>query len=610
MRLSYTLGRVLAVLLLMYGVTIGGTFNGVIGFSGFRFWTLGILAIMVVLWFIARKNWVWHTSPFDLVFVLWGVAFGASIVANSETWRRSAEALWFMALYIALWYWLADVLSNGVKRTVLIDALLIVGAVLLVFGVTQVWNGWQSTQTFVRPVSTIGNPNAFGAFLVVLLPFSLIQILFAKRRFSKIVMGLYSAVAIALLLLTFSRGAWVGWGVGLGVMFILALAYYDLLGWQKMRVWWQTQPASTRGLVRVVVVGGVAFFVVMVFALWQSLSLSGRGADLRTLLWEYAWGMFTEQPLTGQGLFTYGYHLPLYWSIPPQQPHSHAHNAVFQVLAELGILGTSALVLTVWVAFRQMRHNWQIASATQKPALIASYGALVGFGVHHLLDLPAMMPIIAILGLLVFAISTVPLAPQHMMARWRVIGHPVGMGALWVILIGVGLWQSGQYDRYFSALQRANEGFQTESPTLIIEGANQLEALTQNDPYQPANWLQMGYLLGIVADEDTHYLQEAVRAYERYTRLEPNQASGWANLASLQWQMGDEAGAQKSIAQAVRLAPDWQFFQRQQAIYTRQETPLSDIVPPESIYSPNMARFQFLRDIFTSEMLPQTGRAE
>jgi putative inorganic carbon (HCO3(-)) transporter len=598
----------IATLALTYWLTLGGTFNGLLAFPQARYWTLGALGFGALAWFFLRRGKAWHATPLDAVFVLWGVAMGASVLANLETWRRSAEALWYMGLYIVLWYALMDVLTVRHMRHVLRVALLIVGVVSLLFGVWQTLNAFAVGDFGARPVSTIGNPNAFGALLVVLLPFVLLQVGRASGRLARLGLVVYAALALALLALTFSRGAWLGAIVGVAVLGVLALAHHNLLSVGALRAWWRAQRQSVRvglgvgALITALAVLGAGIVLV------QSFSVSGRGADLRTLLWGYAWEMFASQPLTGQGLFTYGYHLPLYWSIPPQQAQSHAHNLPLNVLAEMGLLGALALGATVAVVLLRWRAQWREANAPQRLELMGAYGAAVGFGVHHLFDMPAMMPAVAVIGVFVLTLALAPLQPRPLRARWRVVGHPLGMMALCALLWGVGMWQSTRYEAYFNALTLANEGFRNGTPASVVEGAQTLEALAESDPHQPAYWLQAGYLWGVLADDDPRYLPQALQAYNRFLTLEPHTAMAWANLSALQWQAGDVQAAQISVARAVALAPEWALFARMARIYGGVPA-VADVVPTESPFGANMPRYQLLHDVFVNQMIPQTGRA-
>lgn len=611
---SSVLWRAGSVLGMMYFASFGATFNGIMSFPSIRFFTLGLLAVGVIGWLTIhyRNRWAWHATPLDGAFVLWGSAIALSIVANPETWRRSVEGIWYVLLYMLVWYVLADMLSNGIRRDTLLIPLLIVGSVVLIFGGIQIINAWQVGNWGVRPVSMIGNPNALGAFLVVLVPIVL-SFLERVQGIGRGILALLGGLASVLLFLTFSRGAWVGLGVAFAVWVILWLDSRHLLNQTALSTWWQNHPVRIKrtlalGAIGVLLVGGAVLFL-----LFQSFSVGGRQADLRTLLWQYGIQMFVEQPLTGQGFFTYGYHLPRFWSIPAQQPQSHAHNVPINLLAELGIVGAIAFVVSVGGVFRQFRQNWRMASPQHQTLLRGTFAGLIGWGVHHLFDTPAMMPLIALVGVYVLALSAVPLVSlqRPMLARWRVIGHPVGMAVLWSALIGVGIWQSAHYATYYNALYQASFGLVSDwNESILLESVQVLATLSEQDPNQPAYWLQQGYLWGVLASKDPQWAENARLAYEQYVRLEPHSASAWSNLSALYWQLGRPLEAQTAVQQAVTLAPDWAMFQRQYALYHGLATFETNITPPESPYAPNTARYQFLRDVFTSEFIPQVGWAK
>jgi hypothetical protein len=599
---QHRLQRLLWAILFIYFAVYGATWDGVLD-ANRHYPTLILLVILVFVWLWThiRKQWTWHTTPFDLIFVGWGGAFLLSIVANGETWRRSAEALWYMGFYIAIWYVLTDILGNGLRRQHLIDALLMVGLLQAMFALLQVMNFYSTGGSgFPRPVGTFGNPNTLGAFLVLIIPIVISQVIFAKRRVTKIVLGVYALINLLLLLGTFSRGAWVGTGVGLLIMGVLSLAHWHMLSRSALRHWWQTQTNMVRIFTVIFLLSALAVSVTGAIFTVQSFSIVGRSGDLRTLLWQFALQLFGEHPLFGTGLFTYGHHLPLLWSIPPLQPHSHPHNAVLLIMAELGLVGLGVLAVSVFFAWRMALANWRNAEREQ-PLLVGAIGALVGFGVHHLFDTPAMLPIIALSGLLILIVVITPLQPRPMQARWRIIGHPFGMAVIWGGLLIVGIWQTGIQQHYLNTLEQT-----AESGDFVV-GAQNLAQVLESDPNQSAYLLKRAYFLGRVAFEDMSVAPLALEAYRAYVRLEPYHASAWANIAGLSWQMGDSETAQSAIERAVMLAPEEGVFQRLQAIY-RDGAIFEDVRLSESVYTPNTAYYQYLRYIFTDEWLPQLGR--
>ncbi|MDQ7035529.1 MAG: O-antigen ligase family protein, partial [Anaerolineae bacterium] len=367
-----------------------------------------------------------------------------------------------------------------------------------------------------------------------------------------------------------------------------------------------------------VIIAVLLIGVFMVYFLVNSLSVAGRSLSLRTYLWNAALSMLQESPIWGKGFFTYGQHLAKYASIPPTQPQAHAHNVLFTIAAEMGLLGLLAITVTVGLALRAMLRNWKTITGFERPYYIAGIAATIGFGVHHLLDTPSMMPVIAIAGLLMLILATAPNDPLPLQAKWRKIGHPISLIAMWIFLLLAGFWNSRLYADYYSILQdvaQLNDCRMYESDDCImaasetfVENAEAMQHLINADPNQPAYRLQQAYLYGIAATEgDETVIEQAIIGYQRYLELEPTHSSGWANLAALYWQMGNQAQARSAIEQAILFAPDWQHFRRQRNIYVGILTDAETITPTlPRVDGLNWSRLQYLREPLP-EYLPQVG---
>lgn len=605
--------RLLAIAVCLYLTLFGATFNAVLVLLDIQALSLIVFGLMAGGWLLSRwrGGWHWRQSPLDALMLLWIGVFILSIVANPHTWRRSAEALWYMGLYIGVFYLLYDLLAQGIPRDSLVDGLLIAGFVSLIFGYVQAWGIFQegglSAFITTRPVSTIGNANAFGSFLAMIAPFALVRAAMTDNRLSRFVMAVYALAAIVLLLLTASRGGWLALGAALVTLLLLLLAEHDLLSIPALRAWWSRQTTLIRGVVTGATLAVLAAAGGVLFLLIQSFSLPGRSTALRTVLWEAALEQFMAHPLTGTGLFTYGHRLSTAWSIPPQQTHSHSHNLPLTMAAETGIPGLLAVILTVALVLRLAWRNRQRLSSPERVPFIGAVAAMMGFGVHHLVDTPAMMPLIALMGVLILVLVITPPDPPplNLAVLRRLL--PVAMLSLWLVLLAAGFWHNTIYRQYYTILSDALETEQYRA------AADSLESVIAADPAQPVYHLQQGYLYGLAAaqDQTPETIRAALESYQRYLDLEPYQSSAWSNLAGLYWQSGESARALDAIEQAIILAPDWQHYQWQQAVYagTAAGDDLTSRTPPESAGNrgANMARFQFLRDVIVMEYLPQTG---
>lgn len=547
--------------LLLYLFSLGATFNAIF-IPDFQALSLLLLALIGAGWLLLRwrAGWVWHRTPLDAAFVLWCAAFAVALLGNLTDARRILIGVWYSLLYIAIWYLLTDLLANsGHKRpairAALMDAALISGAVVALLGF---WQAATSPNPLAaRPVSTLGNPNALAAYLVVLVGLAGGRLL-SLRAWPGRALGLFSLLTNGLLLLwTASRGGWLGGVAALMTVGALWLHDRDLLRPAHLLVWLRAQRAGVRGLLIAGTLSMLAGLAVMAALVLRSLNEPGRQAELRTFLWDSALTMFAEKPLTGHGLFTYGKGLIRLNSMPPTTPHTHAHSIPLNIAAELGLLGLAALLLTLGIAAWTLRANWRASAErrAERAMLIAGAGGVVGFGAHHLLDLPAMMPAVALIGLLALALTLAPVEPQPLRAAWRRYGHPVAVLALWAILLGTGAWSAAIYRQYNIVVSEAIRSSD------FLTGARDLQSVIDAEPHLAVYHWQQAMLYGMAAHqtEDTTIRAEAaaaaLAAFDRVLVSNPDNADLHANRAALLNLLGDREAALAAFREATDRAP-------------------------------------------------------
>ncbi|MBL8132661.1 MAG: O-antigen ligase family protein, partial [Anaerolineae bacterium] len=272
---------------------------------------------------------------------------------------------------------------------------------------------------------------------------------------------------------------------------------------------------------------------------------SGRTLDLRTWIYETALTVFREQPLTGSGLFTFGGELARLNSTPYHEPHSHAHSLIFNVMAELGVIGLAALALTVVLLLRTLLRHLRAERMALDAERAGAWAAVAGVGVHLLFDTTIMMPALA-LGVLLAALSSLtpsPLVGEGARSEGRRAG--LALSLLGVCLAAAAIWSTTLYTRYVAALSTAvGDGD-------LIAGAAALDSVIAADPGLAITHSQRGMLLALAGDADG-----ARQSFERYTELAPQYAVGWFNLAALRLASGDRDGARQALDRALALAPD------------------------------------------------------
>lgn len=547
------LRRVLTLMLPIFAITYMvaiGTYNGLHSPTLRLYSIIGLVALMVV-WLAARAGTPWNASPLDAGFALWALAIGISLAANPLYARRIVIGIWFVLLYTGLWYVLHDLIRHQrLPREHLIDGLIVAGTLVLIIAFSQLQNEFLKSGLLLRPGSIFGNPNTLGAWLIVLVPPALYRAVTARHPVGRVLMGIYSLAALLLLGASFSRGAWLGMTAGMVGGGLLVLAHQQRLSAAYWHGWWsRTHPG-----VRLAATGGLLVIAAVVLAtgllFLRTFTLAGRTLNLRTDIYAAAVQVAAERPLTGYGLFTFGGQMPRYWFTPPRETHSHAHNLLLHVVAELGLTGLLALTVTTGLIIQAARRNWRSTSGRDRLLVIAAATSVISFAGHHLTDMPSMLPAIALSGLVPLALLVVPYdIPKRQPSADASL---LAAGAIWVTVLLTGIWSVGNYRVYHNALLYAtSEDY--------AGAAERMSAAISSDPGLALTYQQRGLLYALAGDVDA-----AAADFARYTSMEPNYAVGWANLGALRYADGDYAAAAAAFERTLELAPEIGLFHRWQ----------------------------------------------
>jgi putative inorganic carbon (HCO3(-)) transporter len=557
--------QTVAIVSLIYGILGGATGSGLLT-PQYRLLTVILMALIVLGWLFIRwqDRWVGYHYPLTGALLCWTFAIAISSLANVNSLRRIAIGVWFALVYIGFSYVLHDILSNRkISRKVFVDILLLVGCVALFSGYQQLWNSrsvWLTNWTvvagfpgFPRVQGTLGNPNILGALLLTLIPLILSRLMGIRSRVGKFILVFYGVLCLILLIITDSRSAWVGLAVGLGVLVVLTLQHYSLLSWKKLLLRWRATSTRFKLVAVIGSVVGMITVVAVVLRLVTSLGDSSRTLGLRTYIYDVALTMFHEKPFTGYGLFTFGRGLLRLSSVPPLTAHSHAHNLILNVAAEMGLPGITALALTFVLAVRAIHRSWKAANPQERLILAGCIASLVGLLADHVLDLPSVSaPIIFVVGLVLFMLVVTPLPSLATRSSMPKL-HLALIFSVWLVTLVAGIWNSTQYSQYVSAL------FSSTAQNGNEQAAQKLERLSASDPAIPVYYFYQGYFLGALSvNGNPSVAQRAVEVYKQFMALEPYYAPGWANLATLYWQLQQRDEAIRAMEQAVNTASqDW-----------------------------------------------------
>lgn len=389
---------------------------------------LGQIALIITLgaWFlqaVRRHHIDIPRSPFNLPLFLFLGAVALSLVNALSLGFALKETIKWAQMILMMWLVLD--LSGRRRWMVVIGAGLSAAALEAAIGVWQFGLRGDGPEHFLildgrfyRAYGTFEQPNPYGGFLGLLLPIAIGLTLIALEGWIKPVwdafqdqrpinlrramqsgmthhlaklvgFGALAGLIFAALMMSWSRGAWLGFGAAaIAIVFV----------WP--RKWW-----LGAGLV---IGGGLAGLLALQAGLVPA-SIAARLTDFTAFLgtfdvrgvdindsnyavierlahWQAAREMARFNPWLGVGFGNYEPVYPGYRLLNWAAPLGHAHNYYLNLLAEVGIIGLLAYTV-LWVSV--IVQTWRATRQTSgwaRGISIGLMGTWVHLSVHHLVD--------------------------------------------------------------------------------------------------------------------------------------------------------------------------------------------------------------------------------
>ncbi|WGV28351.1 IctB family putative bicarbonate transporter [Halotia branconii] len=330
-----------------------------------------------------------------LVLLYWGVAVVAT--ALSPVKKAALNDLATLTLYLLLFALCARVLRLPRLRSWIITIYLHVSLIVSIYGLRQWFFGATALATWVDPESPLskttrvysylGNPNLLAGYLIPAVVLSLVAI-FAWQSWIKKALALTMlTVNAACLILTFSRGGWIGLLVA--ILSVMALLVY---WWSvQMPPFWRTWslPIMLGGLIGVLVLAVI--FVeplrIRVFSIFADRQDSSN--NFRRNVWDAVFEMIRDRPIIGIGPGHNAFNkiYPLYQH--PRYSALSAYSIFLEVAVETGFIGLACflwlIIVTINTAFMQLRRLRESRNI-EGFWLIGAVAALLGMLAHGTVD--------------------------------------------------------------------------------------------------------------------------------------------------------------------------------------------------------------------------------
>jgi len=353
-------------------------------------------------------------TPIHLLIALY---WWISTIATALSPVRSAaiEGWTKLTLYMLLFALMARVLRSPRLRSTLISIYLLVALVVSVGGMRQWIFGAAALATWVDPESTLagttrvysflGNPNLLAAYLLPAAVFSAAAIFSWKGWIPKALAVLMWGINSTCLILTFSRGGWIGFVLA-GFVFVMLLVHWFSIYlprfWQIWALPIVLATTATLLILSVVAVDPLRDRVASMF--------SGRddsSNNFRINVWMAVIEMVKDRPILGIGPGNDAFNRVY----PKYQQAGYtalsAYSIVLEILVETGFVGLSCFL---WILMVTLTQGWvQIQRLRQVASregfwLMAAIAIMIGMLGHGLFDTVWYRPQVSTLWWLMLAI--------------------------------------------------------------------------------------------------------------------------------------------------------------------------------------------------------------
>lgn len=338
------------------------------------------LALFVVKKFYDTKNKKNSLSITDFLIICYIVLLGISNLIS--IYPRSKIIYFLINTIFGTFYFVAkDVFKDKKPRALIINLIVIAGFVVSMIGINQYllkektnleWvdqNEFSEIRT--RVTSTFKNPNVLGEYLLLIMPFSTYMIMQKQNYIRKIFYTFSTLASLLTLILTFSRGCWLG--------LIVQLIIFSIFTFDLNSLILQTT-------------GTILIFPLLPETITKRLksisNIKETSINCRFLIWKNCASMVKTFFLTGIGFGIDNFKFVYRKFSPEEAPPIHLHNLFLQILIENGIFG---LLFFLLIIISVIKTSLSITLKSNKNSAkfklnLACLSAVCGFLVQGIFD--------------------------------------------------------------------------------------------------------------------------------------------------------------------------------------------------------------------------------
>lgn len=344
--------------------------------AGLCIWT----GLALVIQSVQKKDFKWRFDGVGMcVLLLLAVLLISSLTSFAKIGSLKVWAMYLV--FLGFYFVVINTVKTKEQLYGLMKLLVISGTLVAIYGIMQYAFGWTTSNAWIdeemfedatmRVYSTLGNPNVLGEYLLLVLPAAAVYML--KYKWNEISKWAYGAMFLVLalcLVLTQSRGCWIGFFIS---VFIFVTFYEGK--------WWGLIPIA---------------LCILPFVVPQSIidrimsvgNMEDSSTSYRVYIWMGTLGMMKHYWLGGIGMGEAAFSMvyPFFSYNAIIAPHSH--NLFLQLLVEAGIAGLGMFIIMQTVFVKKMSDVYRRKEKKSRDSMLALAMAsgVIGFLVQSMFD--------------------------------------------------------------------------------------------------------------------------------------------------------------------------------------------------------------------------------
>lgn len=304
----------------------------------------------LIIMALSDKNFKWKFDGLGILVLGYLVIY---LISAFNSFAR-INSLSIVAIYFIFMMFYFVVINTIKTKKQIFDALTIFalsGALVCIYGIAQYLFGWDTSAAWIddemfsdikmRVYSTLENPNVLGEYILLVLPVCIGLLWQKPKKFTKLLYSLLAGIMFATLILTFSRGCWIGFMITAGLFITFVCG----------KMW---------GLALIALPFIPMFIPESIMNRFASVGdMKDSSTSYRVYIWMGSLAMIKDFWASGIGPGTEAFKsvYPFYSYSGVVAPHSH--NMFLQIMVETGIAGIGTFLAILIFFTKKMITGYQ-----------------------------------------------------------------------------------------------------------------------------------------------------------------------------------------------------------------------------------------------------------